>query len=162
MPSVLLWTSCGTQRLLRPLSGPCILLATAPTAPPCFGRRPQSSPLQYQRKNYFFFICKLEKSADFSKLLFHERGSIGEMHLFCGTTGSFSEDRPLGWDPVAAGNRAGDGMARFVSEEKATRWPACYSSSALLIASFMTEYANPRRMRAATTRSRRPSASFFM
>ena len=34
--------------------------------------------------------------------------------------GSFSEDRPLGWDPVAAGNRAGDGMARFVSEEKAT------------------------------------------
>ena len=33
--------------------------------------------------------------------------------------GSFSEDRPLGWDPVAAGNRAGDGMARFASEEKA-------------------------------------------
>ena len=28
MPSALLWTSCGTQRLLRPLSGPCILLAT--------------------------------------------------------------------------------------------------------------------------------------
>ena len=33
--------------------------------------------------------------------------------------GSFSEDRPLGWDPAAAGNRAGDGMARFASEEKA-------------------------------------------
>ena len=28
-----------------------------------------------------------------------------------GSAGSFSEDRPLGWDPVAAGNRAGDGMA---------------------------------------------------
>ena len=27
------------------------------------------------------------------------------------TAGSFSEDRPLGWDPVAEGNRAGDGMA---------------------------------------------------
>ena len=27
------------------------------------------------------------------------------------TVGSFSEDRPLGWDPVAEGNRAGDGMA---------------------------------------------------
>ena len=26
---------------------------------------------------------------------------------------SFSEDRPLGWDPAAAGSRAGDGMARF-------------------------------------------------
>ena len=32
---------------------------------------------------------------------------------------SFSEDRPLGWDPAAAGSRAGDGMARAVSEEKA-------------------------------------------
>jgi len=34
--------------------------------------------------------------------------------------GSFSEDRPPGWDPVAVGNRAGDGMARTVSEEKAS------------------------------------------
>ena len=37
--------------------------------------------------------------------------------------GSFSEDRPLGWDPAAAGSRAGDGMARFVSEEKASAHP---------------------------------------
>ena len=36
-----------------------------------------------------------------------------------GVCGSFTEDRPLGWDPAAAGSRAGDGMARFVSEEKA-------------------------------------------
>ena len=36
---------------------------------------------------------------------------------------SFSEDRPLGWDPAAAGSRAGDGMARFVSEEKASVHP---------------------------------------
>ena len=36
---------------------------------------------------------------------------------------SFSEDRPLGWDPAAAGSRAGDGMARFVSEEKASAAP---------------------------------------
>ena len=40
-----------------------------------------------------------------------------------GSDGSFSEDRPLGWDPVAEGNRAGDGMARIVSEEKATVTP---------------------------------------
>ena len=39
-----------------------------------------------------------------------------------GGGGSFSEDRPLGWDPAAAGSRAGDGMARFVSEEKATAY----------------------------------------
>ena len=36
---------------------------------------------------------------------------------------SFSEDRPLGWDPAAAGSRAGDGMARLVSEEKASVHP---------------------------------------
>ena len=40
-----------------------------------------------------------------------------------GSGGSFSEDRPLGWDPAAAGSRAGDGMARFVSEEKASAAP---------------------------------------
>ena len=40
-----------------------------------------------------------------------------------GVCRSFSEDRPLGWDPAAAGNRAGDGMARFVSEEKASAHP---------------------------------------
>ena len=37
--------------------------------------------------------------------------------------GSFSEDRPLGWDPAAAGSRAGDGMARTVSEEEAPGTP---------------------------------------
>ena len=40
-----------------------------------------------------------------------------------GGGGSFSEDRPLGGDPAAAGSRAGDGMARFVSEEKASAAP---------------------------------------
>ena len=40
-----------------------------------------------------------------------------------GVCGSFSEDRPLGWDPAAAGSRAGDGMARLVSEEKASAHP---------------------------------------
>ena len=40
-----------------------------------------------------------------------------------GVCRSFSEDRPLGWDPAAAGSRAGDGMARFVSEEKASVHP---------------------------------------
>ena len=39
-------TGCGTQRLQRPLEGPCILLAAAPTTPPCFCRRQRSSLLQ--------------------------------------------------------------------------------------------------------------------
>ena len=40
-----------------------------------------------------------------------------------GVCRSFSEDRPLGWDPAAAGSRAGDGRARLVSEEKASAHP---------------------------------------
>ena len=40
-----------------------------------------------------------------------------------GVCRSFSEDRPLGLDPAAAGRRAGDGMARLVSEEKASAHP---------------------------------------
>ena len=35
--------------------------------------------------------------------------------------GSFSEDPPLGWDPVAAGNRAGDGMACNGSDRRQWR-----------------------------------------
>ena len=79
MPPAVLWTSCGTQRLLRPLSGPCILLATAPTAPPCFGRRPQSSPLHNQRKNDGS-LCKRAKPAGFALLLFHGWGRRGKLH----------------------------------------------------------------------------------
>ena len=40
-----------------------------------------------------------------------------------GVCRSFSEERPLGGDPAAAGSRAGDGMARLVSEEKASAHP---------------------------------------
>ena len=39
-------TGCGTQRLLRPLNGPCILLAAAPTSAPCFCRWQRSPLLQ--------------------------------------------------------------------------------------------------------------------
>ena len=37
---------CGSLRLLCALGGTRILQAAAPTAPPCFGRWPRSSPLQ--------------------------------------------------------------------------------------------------------------------
>ena len=39
-------TGCGTQRLRRLLNEPCTLLATAPTATPCFRRWRRSLPLQ--------------------------------------------------------------------------------------------------------------------
>ena len=40
---------CGSLRLLRALDGTRILQAAAPTAPPCFGHWPRSSPLQSVR-----------------------------------------------------------------------------------------------------------------
>ena len=40
--------------------------------------------------------------------------------------GSFSEDRPLGWDPVAEGNRAGDGMACNDSDRRQWRMQGLY------------------------------------
>ena len=45
-----------------------------------FGRRPQSSPLQYQRK-YYFIISKSEKPAGFSDLLFHGKGRDRTLHF---------------------------------------------------------------------------------
>ena len=59
-----------------------------------------------------------------------------------GGGGSFSEDRPLGWDPAAAGSRAGDGMARFVSEEKASAAPGqdAAPDTAILIRKLLGRY----------------------
>ena len=50
-------TGCGTQRLQRPLEGPCILLAAAPTTPPCFCRRQRSSLLQVPTSRNVYRGC---------------------------------------------------------------------------------------------------------
>ena len=71
------------------------------------------------------------------------------MPFACGR--SFSEDRPLGWDPVAAGNRAGDGMARTVSEEEAS---AASASTCLF-----QLHISVRRLRAAGDSSERYTVS---
>ena len=67
------------QRLLPafPLLSLCDIF---PRPGEVFGRRPQSSPLQYQRK-YYFIISKSEKPAGFSDLLFHGKGRVGKLHL---------------------------------------------------------------------------------
>ena len=43
------------------------------------------------------------------------------MQYFDRTAGSFFEDRPLGRDPVAEGNRVGDGMARNSNDRRQWR-----------------------------------------
>ena len=66
---------------------------------------------------------------------------------------SFSEDRPLGWDPAAAGSRAGDGMARFVSEEKApgTQTPPHQCMTSTLLFRDKLSFGGTERMQTYTT-----------
>ena len=69
---------CGTQHPHRALGGTCVLLAAAPTTPPCFRRWRRSSLLQ--RKNYFYFRAS-GASADAPLALFHGRGRKGKRQL---------------------------------------------------------------------------------
>ena len=66
---------CGTQHPHRALGGTRVLLAAAPTTPPCFRRWRRSSSLQ--RKNYFKF-WGTETPAGVSVPFFHGRGAPPE------------------------------------------------------------------------------------
>ena len=59
-------TGCGTQRLPRPLKGPCILRAAAPTTPPCIGHWPRSSLLQVPScRNVYRGCCRCNAQGRF-------------------------------------------------------------------------------------------------
>ena len=76
-------SGCGTQHPHRALGGTRVLLAAAPTTPPCFRRWWRSSSLRsghIQRKEYFI-ICSSGKSADFPELPFHGWGRKGRWHI---------------------------------------------------------------------------------
>ena len=65
---------CGSLRLLRALGGTRILQAAAPTAPPCFGRWPRSSPLQTRGCSPLVTPKKKSKrknASRFAKSIFH-------------------------------------------------------------------------------------------
>ncbi len=72
-------SSCGTQHPHRALGGTRVLLAAAPTTPPCFRRWRRSSSLHsghIQRKNYFKFrVCRALRSATNA---FSQMGSQGQ------------------------------------------------------------------------------------
>ncbi len=101
---------CGTQHPHRALGGTCVLLAAAPTTPPCFRRWRRSSSLlaMFSGKIIFNFafaersvamkaplgllsgraVCVSRwrgvaptSSAERSKRYFHERGRRGKRHL---------------------------------------------------------------------------------
>ena len=79
-----LTTGCGTQHPLRALGGTRVLLAAAPTTPPCFRRWRRSSSLHsgHNQRNWIF-IRDSEKPAGFSESPFHGRGRKGKRHLQC-------------------------------------------------------------------------------
>ena len=72
---------CGTQHPHRALGGTRVLLAAAPTTPPCFRRWRRSSSLHsshFQRKNYFKFRDS-GTPAGVPLSHFHRRGRKGKL-----------------------------------------------------------------------------------
>ena len=75
-------SGCGSQHSLRALGGTRVLLAAAPTTPPCFRRWRRSSSLHsshIQRNNYFIFA--FVAACGPLQTHFHGRGRDGERHL---------------------------------------------------------------------------------
>ena len=76
-------SGCGTQHPHRALGGTRVLLAAAPTTPPCFRRWRRSSSLHsshFQRKNYFKFRDS-GTPAGVPLSHFHERECNGKRQL---------------------------------------------------------------------------------
>ena len=75
-------SGCGTQHPHRALGGTCVLLATAPTTPPCFRHWRRSSSLRsghIQRKNYFNFA--FVAACGPLQTHFHGWGRKGRWHI---------------------------------------------------------------------------------
>ena len=65
-----LLTGCGTQHPHSALGGTCVLLAAAPTTPPCFRHWRRSSSLLRINSGIMIFISRLSRSAERSKRIF--------------------------------------------------------------------------------------------
>ena len=75
-------SGCGTQHPHRALGGTRVLLAAAPTTPPCFRHWRRSSSLRsghIQRKNYFNFA--FVAACGPLQTHFHGRGRKGRWHI---------------------------------------------------------------------------------
>ena len=68
-------TGCGTQHPHRALGGTRVLLAAAPTTPPCFRHWRRSSSLLRIISGKIIIICGSETPAGVSEPLFHEWGT---------------------------------------------------------------------------------------
>ena len=93
-----LLTGCGTQHPLRALGGTCILLAAAPTTPPCFRHwRRSSSLLRIISGNIIYNFAILENLRIFQNCLF-TRGVVTVNGIysaaFCESTALWSVCSP--------------------------------------------------------------------
>ena len=76
-------TGCGTQHPHRALGGTRVLLAAAPTTPPCFRRWRRSSSLHFahNQQNRYFKFRSSGTPASVPLLLFHRRGRDGKRQV---------------------------------------------------------------------------------
>ena len=86
------FSGCGTQHPLRALGGTRVLLAAAPTTPPCFRHWRRSSSLLriFRGKDYFYFAI-LENLRIFQNCLF--TGGVVEGNGIC--SAAFCESAAL-------------------------------------------------------------------
>ena len=134
---------CGTQHPHRALGGTRILLAAAPTTPPCFRHWRRSSSLQ--RKEYFL-ICSSGKSADFPELPFHGWGRKGRWHI-CPFPCALLCESQIQKRPQAFPHKTKIG---------ACRWSSCTSRFCFLCVGCGTKHS---RCRAGSSRANRAAAS---
>ena len=76
-----LLTGCGTQHPLRALGGTCVLLAAAPTTPPCFRRWRRSSSLLAIFSGKIIFNFAFVALCGALQTHFHGRSRNGKRHL---------------------------------------------------------------------------------
>ena len=74
-------TGCGTQHPLRALGGTRVLLAAAPTTPPCFRRWRRSSSLLAMFSGNNIYIFAFVALCGARQTHFHGRGRGGKRHL---------------------------------------------------------------------------------
>ena len=106
-------TGCGTQHPLRALGGTRVLLAAAPTTPPCFRHWRRSSSLQ--RKNYFNFgVLKRLRLRSLFRAPFSRVGQFSKAVRYS----------PDGLAALIGKDRSGDGNCYFARPSFFSRFHA--------------------------------------
>ena len=123
---------CGSLRLLCALGGTRILQAAAPTAPPCFGRWPRSSPLQSSWAPYkkskplrSRIFCVAPISRPLSRCGGSSPQGSGRARKLCTQVGNFAAwTKPPSMRAVALPQAMTEGVCARITPSAALRAPA--------------------------------------